>query len=527
MTKLVLWVAALSLPLTTLAQEFKLVHKTNFPVETRLKLLSADRTNMLVGTTAEIAMMDAVNGKTLWTVNFKKDYGTKKAEEIYRVPRYGAICMMVKNGGKGDAQEIYVDERTGQKIDLKGRAEAVPQAGYSYVKTKTRSRNQVTDAGSNTVFDLDYERPDRVASSGKGRTTTATVVASGVINWKKTFPISVIRPLCENTGGSEGFSGGDFITMDKAGDVIFVIYEGITALDSKTGDILWTTTLDNADFDFGLFRSRQTLGRAGMPTVTDNAVIIADLTKGKRAIKKLDIKTGQVLWQGEKLSDDVVVPQIEVTDGVVLVRQGGKLLTNAYIPGQSGNADVCKVEEKMVGDFNVIALDEATGKELWRANANKDLKDKFGGLITNMLVEGGKVYVATDKFIHCLDPKTGKASYSVAVSALKLGDPTELFEYKGKLMVEAEKGIAAIAIADGKVAYATSTGKNMGIFFKGENMFVWNVGDKEQATGFVRIDPETGAIKGKSPKVYYAFFTADGNEFVKFDADRVYRYNVQ
>lgn len=65
----------------------------------------------------------------------------------------------------------------------------------------------------------------------------------------------MLRALCSNAGGDGDL--GDYINMELHGDHIFVIYEGISVFDLKTGKKLWETTFDNIDFSFGLMKSTQ------------------------------------------------------------------------------------------------------------------------------------------------------------------------------------------------------------------------------------------------------------------------------
>jgi len=58
--------------------------------------------------------------------------------------------------------------------------------------------------------------------------------------------------------------------------------------------------LDNTDFDFGVFKSVQTLGRAGYPFADETGVYVADLSKKQHRIKKFDLKTGVMICQSEE-----------------------------------------------------------------------------------------------------------------------------------------------------------------------------------------------------------------------------------
>ena len=87
---------------------------------------------------------------------------------------------------------------------------------------------------------------------------------------------------------------------------------------------------------------------------------------------------------GRRKADDVV-PDLQMSGNVLLAQFGGRLEMQTYIPGQNGNADVCKSEFKFAGNAGVKAYDTETGKVIWQTSEMKNLEDKFSGAITNII----------------------------------------------------------------------------------------------------------------------------------------------
>lgn len=513
----------LSLASVYAQKEFTLEWKTEFPVNTEWRLINEDRTMTLGGDLAEIAMMDATTGKLIWKMNFKEKTGQKKAKDWNWDKDAKTVWVDVKGEKKDEVITYYFNEATGENIS---------KEAYETRKTK-KEKSRYSLKGSmnveehNSVVWLEYEKKKIVKSTGKGRKAELVVHASGNYSWSTSIQGNYIRTLCAN-GIPEAAAafGGDFLKLMYTHDKVFVIYEGLSVLDIKTGKLLWQADFDNAEFDFGVFKSTQTLGRAGYPLADETGVYVADLSKGQYRIKKYNIETGALLWQGEPFDKDDVVPDLQVCDNVLVAQFGGRLEVQSYIPGVEGRPDVCKSEFKFAGNAGVKAYDVNTGKLLWETSAMKELGDKFSGAITNIITTQHTIYVASDKKIYAFDA-SGKAKYAIVAKDLKIGKPISVFMHdKNTLIVKAEEGIASINCADGKVNFASNTNKALGVFYEGDAFFVWTGKEPGDYNEFVRLDLSNGTIMGKIKGTSNPLFTTDGNHFIKFDGARIMRYKT-
>jgi Cu/Ag efflux protein CusF len=499
-------------------KEFPLVYKTEFPIDVKRFSITEDRTLAIGGSKDEVAVMDAVNGKLVWKADLKEKFGKIKG---WRYNSYlHVIEVTLKSDSKEEQQLVYLDEKTGNTQKEVSRPAPVVK---KVKKSRKKMESLITIADKNATVELTYDHSLFTPAGGKGRKTNVHVIASGGIKWDKALDIKIIRSM--NDFGDESISG-DQVSLDYYNGKVFVIYEGISVLDVNTGDLLWETSFDNTEFDFGLFKSTQTLGRAAMPLCSENAVFVADLTKGVNCVKKLDINSGKVLWMSEKLESDVI-PEMQLDGNNLIVQLGGQVIVESYIPGQNGNPDVRKREIKLEGDKGVDVYDANSGKLAWTTRGNKALKDKFGGSITNVLVDAGTMYVCSDKNFFAFETARGNVKYSLPVSQFKIEDPTTLFFYKNNIVLEGKDGVASISKADGKLQYATDTKKNVGSFYVGDAYFVWTKAGDNGPEDFVRMDLDSGAILGKMEDTRYPFFTEDGMYFVKRKGEMISRYKTQ
>lgn len=512
--------------LSTFAQNpFKQEWKAQFPIPVETRMINDDRSLVLGGNMNEIAMMDGVTGKIIWQLNFKEKLGQKKAKDWSWDKKVKVVWVDVKGEKKDQVVTSYFKDATGEQIteqqykDLRSEYEK----GIRWVKKGAL----IVDEHSTDVW-LEYEPKKIVGSAGKGTKSKITVNASGTYTWNTTIDAKYIRTLCTNAipAAAKAF-GGDFFRISYAQDKVFIIYEGMSVIDIKTGKLLWQTDLDNTDFDFGLFKSTQTLGRAGFPYADATGVYVADLSKGQYRIKKFDINTGNVLWQTEAFDKDDVVPSLQVINGVLVAQFGGRLQTQTYIPGVEGRPDVCKSEYKFAGNAGVKAYDVNTGKLLWETNGMKELGDKFSGAITNIVKVGESACLASDKNFYVFE-SNGKVKYSTPIKAMKIGKPISMESYgKDVILLQCEEGVALISVADSKVLFATNTGNCYDYQQIGNAFFVWTGKDQFDLSEFVRVDMTTGQIYGKAKDMSYPFFTTDGEYVIKLDGTKVIRFQTK
>ena len=154
----------------------------------------------------------------------------------------------------------------------------------------------------------------------------------------------------------------------------------------------WPETLDDASL-VELYRIPLEPGYSGPIVAQDRVFITETVNKEKEVVRALDRDTGKELWNAE-WPGAMSVPFFAASNGSWIratpIYDGQKL----YVAGM---LDV------------LVALDGATGKEVWR----KDFKEEFGtkgqsfGFVCSPLIDGGFLYVQTSGGLVKLDCQTG------------------------------------------------------------------------------------------------------------------------
>lgn len=496
-------------------QEFKLEWKTEFPISVKSFGINDQRTYTWATDWKNLSMMDASTGKILWTLAFKEKFGFKKASS-YEWDESKQILKLVYNEDKTGEKLLLLDPKTGNTID-ENTYKNLPENNRAYFQKYNKFRvfkNTVEKDGNSLTV---HYHKKLIVGASNAKTTTAEISCTGKNNWTTTINVKVVRGIVNDQ---------DFLDVDVVGDKVFVIYEGISVLDLYSGKLLWETSFDNSFFDFGVFKSVQELGRAAWPVVDGNFVYVVDLSKSNRCIKKLDLNTGNVLWKTqEEFDKEEIIPNILVTGNYLVAQFGGLIEKQMVIT--SSNSTTYKIEYKYDGNFGVKVYDIQTGKLIWDThNKEKELGDKFNDRITNIISDGNSILVCSSKKLYCFDTEKGNVLYSINIKDLKIDEPKYIWKYKDRIIIECESGIASLSKSDGKVLYSVNTNKYIDSFFAGNAFYIWVGKDAENKTEFIRFDLDKGVVMGKIKNTSYPKFTLDGEYFIKFDDNTVYRYST-
>ena len=160
--------------------------------------------------------------------------------------------------------------------------------------------------------------------------------------------------------------------------------ERVVALDERTGRILWT---EEWPTDYSGLQLVYAIGPRATPTVDGDRVFVLGAMGNLLA---LDVTTGRVLWQKDYVKDfDAAVPSWGM----------------AGAPLVDGDRLICLVGAEP--DGKVIALNKATGEEIWRSLSS----NSEPGYSQPVIVEAGGVrqlIIFHAAGISALDPVTGK-----------------------------------------------------------------------------------------------------------------------
>jgi len=499
--------------------EFKKEWETKVDVENKWNSCNADLSMIIIGDLKAFSMVDGTNGKTLWTFNAKERLGIKSVEDwTFLWAKEGDPVEVVYNKPKEDTKTtIYLDSKTGQinssvtESTLKDKSNKIKKS-----KVKQTFATYTVDEATNTFVEL-YFKDKFLKNSSAGNTFDVTVKASGGNTWStaiKARAVTHINRLLLSSDDPDIMMN----VMVKNGKV-FVIYEGITVLDLKNGSVLWTTTFDMVDAGM----TSQEIGKSPLPTVDKDAVYLCDLSKGEKAIKKLDINTGALLWKSEKLDNNDVVSELLVSDNVLIAKFGGYIRKAKSVYNANNGATTNIAKNVYEGKSDIRAFDAASGKQLWTAET-VFAEDKFSKSECTILMDGNTLVACSPKFVYYLDPSTGKVKSKVELGK-EIGKPKYIFEYDKNYIIKGEEGIASYSPA-GVKNYATSTNKVLFTEFKGDAYIVWTGKDEDDQNEFVRFDLTSGKILGKLKGCYAPRFDQTGNYFIRFNEQTITKHKT-
>jgi hypothetical protein len=502
--------------------DFKKEWETKVKVENKWNTCNADLSLILIGDLKNFSMIDGTNGKTLWTINSKEKFGTKEVEDwAFLWSKDGEPVEVSYKKPKSDTKTtVYLDPRTGEIKSSMTEANLVDKKNKGKkAKIKTMFGTEVYDESSATWVEVNYE--DKKTKSANGGTDMdLTIKSTGGYSWSTNIKARCVSHLCVNLLSSD--EPEMMINVMVSNEKVFVVYEGISVLDLKSGKVLWNTTFDNVKTSVGM-KAMQEIGRCPMPVVTKDAVFICDLTKGDRAIKKLDINTGTVIWKGEKLSGDDIISQLMVTDNMLIAKFGGIIRTEKYIPNSNGGATY-RVDFPYEGTSEIKTFDAETGKQVWTSDITLK-EDKLGKSQCSAMLNEGNLIVCSDKSFLLIDPLTGKIKHKDDLGSKNIGMAQYIFVYDGNYIVEGNEGIASFTVA-GKKNYATSTDKRLLSEFKNEAFIVWVGKDADDMNEFARFDLASGKVIGSLKGCYHPRFDDTGNYFIRFDDQTVTKHKT-
>ena len=174
-------------------------------------------------------------------------------------------------------------------------------------------------------------------------------------------------------------SGGWIPDMDLAGhpspviegDIIYLPFTGVTAINIVSGKIIWNTTFKTANQSLKFTNAS--------PIISNNNIY----TSGFGYIYAINKTTGEIIWKS-KVGKGYHIPELLITDKLIIGRIGGSF---------SNGKDIVQAKP-----FGVIALKRETGKKNWLWKKGED------GM-TNMAIvpERNWVMVADRTTLYALD----------------------------------------------------------------------------------------------------------------------------
>jgi outer membrane protein assembly factor BamB len=156
------------------------------------------------------------------------------------------------------------------------------------------------------------------------------------------------------------------------------------------------------------------------PVVLDGYIYVLDMeNKRNQFLKKIEIKTGKVIWRSAEIKDARAIPGIYVIGDRVVLQVGGQVELQyiAKVRNSDGSTTFEKtIEFENVKPMNVQCFNAISGEQLWESE-----KMKKG--LTNLFPSGENVIVCSGKALYSLDINTGKENYERELKEDNIGLP--------------------------------------------------------------------------------------------------------
>lgn len=294
---------------------------------------------LLVGYKKGLASFNPETGEQLWS---RDDVSNLAPYDVVEVVGYPILILANDKGLGGSKSEVEaVNMATGETIWKTDKIGGAPLGVYS-----------VPDKSQILFFANIYYEKDKEP----GITIFSYEAQTGELLWDKHYCRSKDIPLymADNSGTFSvrlDFSGYHDPVFD--GDVAYLSFKGLDAINVQTGEILW-----EAPFKVG----NKNLKKAYAAPILHGDVVYAS---GQGTVYAINESNGTGLWQTEKVRSGLI-SQLVVTDEMVLARIGGNFLDQG--------------QKKFVPDkpFGVFSYNTKDGVLLW------EFKGAKGG-ITNFI----------------------------------------------------------------------------------------------------------------------------------------------
>lgn len=442
-----------------------------------------------------MVMMELQTGREIWKID---TYENLKLESLEAFHPEGMDIMEVVVDG---AVRSYYDLKTGESISK------VPS---KYFKNQKSSLSSLIVSDEDMHLRLDYKRKLMRGSTG---TTTPMVLSAkkfstGEPLWETKFEGKLVTTLVTKR---------DMLQFYVKNNRIFVVYEGISVFDLKTGKELWKSDFNNSEVSIGL-KAKQELNLADVPLVDGNEAYIADLTKGVYGIRKVDAATGKTMWQTEKFNSSDVIPALHLQNNALIAQFGGVINIQTYIETDQSIRTTNKW--KFRGNPDIKAFDPATGKLLWDGK-KLGLKMEF---ISSFNFDKSNVYFFTDKEFVGIDIASGQIKVKIDLKDARLGEPlaTLMEGESGKVFAIMDKGFCGLDLKSGTILHATKVKDVTGYFEKNGHYFLLTGDDQDKIVG---VDLKGGKVFGKF-EGSEDNVTADGRFVIEMKKDKVAKYKA-
>lgn len=448
--------------------------------------------------TDRVACIDVVSGKELWNSEEYQNLVPKgtKAEEGTDEGELETVKYIYELDSFLISQKgsvILVKANTGEKV-------------WETNRFKGGVGKYIYDASRNEIIMINF-KPTALGALFAGFKNQLVKInaTNGEILWDATFFGTIEKELVTRRA---------IVDLWIKDDKLYMYLDGLQVYNINNGQKLWEVTYENdmKGANGGLFSGgkRSKIYRTiADPLFTDDAVYIVILGTRDRTkyVEKHDLASGKLLWASEKITGAFCMPNIYKVGNKILIQVGGKVQVQEYRLEEVSNGLSAGMA---LGGFGGGSVKQWVPYIYWDYKAQKSSvlvvddtngktawrSEKFDKRITDFVINDDKnLFVGDGDEFYGYDVDSGRQLFNVKHNDAKVGKATDVIDFGDNVVVLSEKGLAAYSKKDGARVYATEKIKGVDYFYEiGGNYYLR---DQRNSKNIIYgIDMTNGETKG-------------------------------
>jgi outer membrane protein assembly factor BamB len=469
----------------------------------------------------EITLFEVPSGKVRWNKKFSElSKELSKVDDIIAMSGSGAIFVFDRKMGKDKI--ACIDVTTGALLWVSSKYQSVEGPDNIYyikemdafaVATKTnltmikartgeelwattKFKGVVADAavapdGSLVLLNMKSSLIGSIFAGLKNQITRINV-KNGDVMWDQTYRGVVEKKILTKE---------KIVKLTVEENKVFLYMNGIQVFDLNDGKPMWSAVYDMTPSD--VVKNKKPAGASmfgaygvvAKPVVVGDYIYVLDMeNKRNQYLKKLSLKTGQVVWRSAEIKDARAIPGIYVVGDRVVLQVGGQVELQYVTRKREGDTWVIEkvVEFENVKPMNVQCFNAISGEQIWES-------DKMKKGLTNIFPSDNNIIVCSGKALYSMDVNTGKENYEIALGDDNIGLADIILDYNDQVVIVGEKGVSSRAKADGKFKGSSKFRKSNPLSYNGDYIY----GDR-MALYTVKSDYAVYDLKSMQYKKYDA-----------------------
>lgn len=494
----------------------------------------------------EISVFELPSGKLKWNKKYSElSKELSKVDDIISMDGSNAIFVFDRKMGKD--KMACIDAHTGELLWISAKFQNVEgvdnifyleemeafaiatKTSLTMIKARTGEELWSTTKFKGVVGDADFA-PDGSLILINMKPTLLSSIFSGLKNQIVRINVKNGDVMWEQT--YRGVVEKKILTREKIVDIsvqegkVFLYMNGIQVFDLNDGKPLWSAVYDMTPSDVvknkkpAFAQSFGAYGVVAKPVVLGEYIYVLDMeNKRNQFLKKIELKTGKVVWRSAEIKDARAIPAIYVVGDRVVLQVGGQVELQYVTRKREGDTWVTErvIEFENVKPMNVQCFNAISGEQIWES-------DKMKKGLTNLFPSGNNVIVCSGKALYSMDINSGKENFEIELKEDNIGLADIILDYNEQVVIVGEKGVSVRNKADAKLTNSSKFKKSNplsynGKYIYGDRMALYTTGSDFavydlKSVKYKRFDARKGAT---------AYISSDGTYLYVFESGSLIR----